>query len=414
MSAHARGCGRWGLCQRLILAQVAILLCLGAVEISFRLVRYDFDGKERALARLPIFYRQPTTPVGEVFYRRPGPARWEGRPLTAFLEQAGAVDQARRDEPTVCITYDEQGFRNPEGMDDWEVVVVGDSFTELGHLAYDDLFTTELGLRLGVRVKNLGVSDTGPLTHVCYLDHYGRGSATKHAVLVFFGGNDLLDLLNEERRRLNATFGRLPPPRGVEHMPKQHSFVRGLIRLALQPEIRVDAHIADFHSREGNVPVTVQIAPPPAGALSAGCRATLARALADWADTARRLGLQPWLAYMPCKLRVLYGHLTFVDTADQRLCEWAPTDLPVFVEELCAQAGVQYVNLTPDLVAETERGVLTYNAVWDTHLNRAGSHCVAGTLAAALAPAIREDCSEEIASSGPGAVDAHTRVTAAH
>ena len=53
------------------------------------------------------------------------------------------------------------------------------------------------GERLGVRVKNLGVSGTGGFSHAAYLKHYGVAPSTSDAVLVFFEGNDLKDLVRE-------------------------------------------------------------------------------------------------------------------------------------------------------------------------------------------------------------------------
>ena len=59
---------------------------------------------------------------------------------------------------------------------------------------YDQLFTTILGKMLNIRVLNLGVSHTGPLTQLSYLQDYGVSPSTKHVVIVFYEGNDLSDL----------------------------------------------------------------------------------------------------------------------------------------------------------------------------------------------------------------------------
>jgi hypothetical protein len=37
--------------------------------------------------------------------------------------------------------YDRDGFRNPD-LEDWQVVVIGDSLTEQGYLPEEDLFTS--------------------------------------------------------------------------------------------------------------------------------------------------------------------------------------------------------------------------------------------------------------------------------
>ena len=117
--------------------------------------------------------------------------------LSTYLKQNGGVDPAYTNEREVTITYDSEGFRNPEDLRDWKMVFAGDSFTELGYLPYEDLFTTHLGALLHTSVKNLGVGYTGTLTQTYYLKLYGKSASTTDAFLVFFEGNDLDDLLRE-------------------------------------------------------------------------------------------------------------------------------------------------------------------------------------------------------------------------
>ena len=173
---------------------VSFALAIGAIEVTFRWIEFDFERKSDALQAIPIFYRIPYRPSGDAFFRRPGADRWTGRVLTTMLRRKGYPEEMIPDEPVRSITYDRDGFRNPEDLDAWEIVVVGDSFTELGHLSFEELFTTQLGDALGLRVKNLGVSYTGSFTHVHYLAEFGGSPRLEHAVLAFFEGNDLHNL----------------------------------------------------------------------------------------------------------------------------------------------------------------------------------------------------------------------------
>src|ERR1051325_9802192 len=175
-----------GPCVALATFMLAILL----LEATCRLLGVDFEFKRRAFNEIPIFYRQPVVPVGLAFWRRPGPDLWKGKELDTMYQLNGGVDGRYAAERPVSIAYDADGFRNPEKLADWEIVVVGDSMTELGFLPYKDLFTTRLGRSLGLRVKNLGVSYTGTLTHTAYLLEFGRAASTRDAVLVFYEGND--------------------------------------------------------------------------------------------------------------------------------------------------------------------------------------------------------------------------------
>src|SRR5688572_25096295 len=178
---------RW---PQLLLVAAAVAGTVLLLEVACRLLGVDFEFKARAFERVPIFYRQPVVPVGDGFFRRPGPATWTGRVLDAGMRAVQRHEGIYAADPVVTIAYDRDGFRNPEDLADWGVAVAGDSFTELGHLPYEELFTTGLARRLGTGVRNLGVSYTGPFTQTFYLRAYGRAPSTSDAVLVFFEGND--------------------------------------------------------------------------------------------------------------------------------------------------------------------------------------------------------------------------------
>jgi hypothetical protein len=375
----------------LFLAVLAATLVL--VEISARLVGWEFTSEKRDFERTPIFYRQPIQPVGTAFFRRPGPDRWQGQVLRPMLEFSKAQEPAYADEPKVVIDYDAQGFRNPPDLKDWDVVVVGDSFTELGFLPYDDLFTTVAGRQLKLRVKNLAVSHTGTLTQTFYLKTYGKSPATRHAVLAFFEGNDLYDISMEESRLTLARVGSFKPAE-VYKFRSERSAIRFLYEsISSWKSWRSSRAVAAkktpfanavFHGADGDIPVTLAYTPPGTAHLPPAAVEQLDRALAGWAATARELALEPWLLYLPCKERVLHGHLTMLATTPPHLANWEPTDLPALVECLCARHGIEFIDATGDLRRVTAAGVLTYNTICDTHLNKQGSLCVAGTLATAL------------------------------
>ena len=172
------------------LAVSCTLLLLLSFEAGFRLVGYDFQRSREAFEAVPICYRQAIVPLAPVYFRRPGPDRWHGKPMSVYFRSQGGLPE----ESDVTITYDSEGFRNPDHLADWDIVVVGDSFVELGFLPFEELFTTHLGESLNKSVKNLGVSYEGTFTEIAYLERYGKSPSTKHAILVFFEGNDLFDI----------------------------------------------------------------------------------------------------------------------------------------------------------------------------------------------------------------------------
>lgn len=372
---------------KLLLVLVSTLLSVLVVEGVCRLIGFDFEaGRQRAFMAYPIAYRQPRKPLGDVFFHRYGPATWTGRVLATGLRLDGGLDSTYVDEPEVTIAYDGEGFRNPEALADWTVVVVGDSFVEQGYLPYEDLFTTRLGRLLEVPVKNAGASYNGPLSYIAYLKHFGVAPGARHALMVFFEGNDLVDL---EREGQWAQLFEITGRREYRDFVKQTSFVKAGYRFVsrlVKGDVERDRFFrnAYFQTDDGAVAVSVHYTPPGADTVRPLTRYYLDRALADWAEAADTLDMKPWLVYMPCKRRVLHDRLRFIDETPQEFVDWRPTDLPAFMAHRADSLGIGFIDVTPVLLRETRQGRLTYNPIWDTHLNRHGAALVAAALADTL------------------------------
>ncbi len=377
------------LSRRACVVGITVILAVGALELFFRALGHDFRRQTARLRQLPPFYLRPDVPCGTVFFRRPGPMSWTGQPVRAALRAQGLDAAAYADEPVIEVRYDAQGFRNPPNLRAWEMAVAGDSFTELGHLPEEDLFTTLLGRRLGWQVRNLGVSNTGPLSHLTYLAQFGHSPATRHWVVVFYEGNDLADLWIERaaERRIQTT-GQRPHRKPVP----QTSLLRAWgeawrARFAAPPppppRIPVEAY---FLGATGRVAVTLSPPPPVWAEVDPETRAALEDFLTRFAALARERKAQPWLVFMPVKQRVWHGRLEFTAEADPATVHWKPTDLPVALADLCARHDIGFVDLTPALVADTrQHGKPLFNTLFDTHLNARGSRVVAAELARVLA-----------------------------
>jgi len=282
----------------------------------------------------------------------------------------------------IRVQYDKLGFRNEDDLSDWEVAVAGDSFTELGYLPYDQLFTTILGKTMNVRVLNLGTSYTGPLTQLSYVQDYGVSPSTKHAIIVFFEGNDLDDLGREYAAL--ARF-RETGEREYREFKKQTSMLRALFRLryTLMPQKTADAWVnAYFKSAHGDIPISLDYTPPGKAQIPAERMHQLEYFLHRYAAFTQGRGIKAWLAYMPCKLRVVHGQIEFSEGAPEELRKWGPTDLPQVISALSDRYGVEFIDLTPALVEETESSrELVFNSIYETHLNSRGSLVVAKEMA---------------------------------
>lgn len=374
------------LCGRVCLLVLTCCLLLALAEGAGRLLGVDFAREEEAWRQTPPYFRLPVEPTGEAFFRRNGPEEWTGQVLCSHLKQLGLSPNPYTNEPVVTVRYDRFGFRNEAGWTDWELVVAGDSFTELGYLPHEQLFTTLLAERLHLRVRNLGLSHTGPLAQLSNLQQFGVAPSTRRAVMVFFEGNDLEDLAQEEVliQQTRAT-GRRP----YRAFRKRTSFLRAMYkwgeRRLKRPPALVTAH---FLSARGPIPVGSLYAPPGRAGVSVELERSLADCFARYAQFGREHQLEAWLAFMPCKERVLHGLVEFVPDAPARFRDWKPTDLPALIGELAARHGLRFVDLTPVLTEETQRSrELLYNPIYDTHLNARGSAVVAAELARHLSEA---------------------------
>lgn len=371
--------GLRGLC----VLTIALITGVAAVEVFFRAVRFDFRRQAALWQQTPPFFRKPTVPTGTVFFRREGPLEWTGPVTRRVLEVLNLDATAYADEPVITVRYDELGFRNEPRPAAWEIVVAGDSFTELGHLPCAELFTTRLAQSLGRRVLNLGVGNTGPLTHLSYLEDYGNSPATREAMLVFFEGNDLADLAYERETelRFQAT-GKRP----LRQFHPQTSFLRAVGERIRSGSPRVPRSPppvdACFLARTGRVAVTLGPPPPGRADLTPAMVEALESCFSRFGAWGRRHGIRTWLAYMPGKQRVWHTLLEFAPDAPETIAHWSPTELPTAIAELCARHGIRFVDLAPALVADTQaHGELVFNHLYDSHLNARGSRVVAQALA---------------------------------
>jgi len=362
---------------------LSILSVLGLAEATFRAIGFDFDIPNPAV---PIFNRGPSVHIGDGVLRRPGPAVWRGRPLTSIIHFCWGNRDAYPDEQEIEVRYDKSGFRNPPSLADWEVVVTGDSFVESGYLPYEDIFTTLAAKRLGIRIKNLGVSDTGTIFQTAYVRKYGKALSTRQAVLCFFDGNDVNDLVHESQE---TNFIRRTGHR-MKH-PKQTSLLAAVFerleRLRQKPTSDKQEGLkpnATFvaSSREHMVAIR-PILPPRWEDLTKDRQDLVAAALTNWSVTVRSLGMQPWVMCIPDSRRVLNDRLHYVDT-NNILAHWRASQFGPHISKICADIGIRFIDTYPALRREVEAGSVPYNLFVDAHLSRHGSHIVAQVMAKAL------------------------------
>lgn len=363
---------------------------LGLAEAGFRFARFDFDtmtsSGEDPREAYPICFRSPEKPFAEVFFKRPGPQQWTGKPLTTLLRIRHGTDNAYEDEQAFTSSYDADGFRNPPELRDWDVAVAGDSFTETGYLPHESIFTSIAARLSGLRIRNLGVCNTGTLTHVRYLKQFGAAPSCKHAVLAFYDGNDVLDA---EEEMVALEKNRATGWRPSREMQPQSSLLKACYRVAkgLVAISPARSYQDAWLTAGGNeTPISMRPSPMPLDpeTMIAHQKEVLERALEEWKTTATSMGLTPWLLYLPANNRTYHGLVRFADGASAESRAWKPGSLPDHVRAICDRLGIRFIDACGVLRTAAESGVLVYNPILDTHLNREGSRLVGELLAKSL------------------------------
>jgi hypothetical protein len=274
------------------------------------------------------------------------------------------------------------------------VAVAGDSFTELGYLTDEQLFTTELAELLNTSVINLGTNSTGPLTQLSYLRDFGVADSTEQAVIVFFEGNDLWNLADEYTALMRW---RDTGQRETREFRRQPSLLKKILQLVTivrrkitkkdELEGSVDAF---FDSAQGRIPVSLRYTPPGRSELSADTMQHLTFFFDEYANFGLEHGLEIWVAFVPSKRRVLHGLIDFSDTASEAMKDWQPSDLPDVIRDFAENRDIGFVDLSTILAKETaDSRSLLYNSIFDTHLNERGSAVVAKELAVHLSRGVQ-------------------------
>lgn len=96
------------------------------------------------------------------------------------------------DSEEVVIHTDALGFRNPEVNKEYDVVLLGDSFTSAANTK-DDLTFANLLNKAGITVYNAGIDGTGTIHQAHILDDVLQKIKPKLVILNFYLGNDFRD-----------------------------------------------------------------------------------------------------------------------------------------------------------------------------------------------------------------------------
>ena len=99
------------------------------------------------------------------------------------------------------LTTDSRGYRNRSRLDRYDIVVLGDSFTEGSSVTDDDPWPVRLSKHSGLSVYNLGMSGYDPLHYLQSLKELGLSLKPKVVVCMIYEGNDFRSAKTDRKRK---------------------------------------------------------------------------------------------------------------------------------------------------------------------------------------------------------------------
>ncbi|MHC4266684.1 MAG: alginate O-acetyltransferase AlgX-related protein [Planctomycetota bacterium] len=193
-----------------IVLVVSVILCIIVADISLRLLK-----QKRYVGNKTSYHRAPNKIIEGIN---------KDVPITAFtypLAHAGYQDVS------YTITVDKRGFRNTTDLDTYDVVTLGDSFTEGSHVSDEHAWPIVFSNKSNLTVYNLGMSGGSPLTYLDTLEKYGLALSPKIVICTIYEGNDFrgsnFEATKEEKR--------VSLKSRIKSSPLRNAIKNGLIRL---------------------------------------------------------------------------------------------------------------------------------------------------------------------------------------
>lgn len=173
--------------------------------------------KRRAFQVLAVLlFSIPALAVVDFFARSPDRAHYIRDTLAYHHPPDSTYERDYEDKPEAYRTYpnappgygsvsctletDLRGFRNQVNLDQYEVVAIGDSFTEGSSVSDGDAWPVRLAETSGLSVYNLGVSGYDPIHYLAVLKEYGLPLRPRYVVCMLYEGNDFRSAKSDLKR----------------------------------------------------------------------------------------------------------------------------------------------------------------------------------------------------------------------
>ncbi|MEK8016853.1 MAG: SGNH/GDSL hydrolase family protein [Candidatus Parabeggiatoa sp.] len=151
--------------------------------------------KEQGVESFPSFYTHLIIPTNglEINGKSVFPLGGVSQKTTVLCNESGKW---------VIYKSDEHGFNNPSGLFEVEgidIVLLGDSFTHGLCVRQGEDIASQLRRVSGRQVINLGNGGNGPLIELASLKEYAEPLKPKYVLWLYYEGNDLADLVSEQK-----------------------------------------------------------------------------------------------------------------------------------------------------------------------------------------------------------------------
>ena len=255
--------------------------------------------------------------------------------------------------PVTTYRTDENGFRNPPGIQQADVAVTGDSFVEAGAVPEEQTAVQRIAQATGLRTVNLGLTHYSPDQYLIVTRRFALKYHPRAVVWAIAEANDLSDAEDF------LIWRRDPGSRQslVQRFASRSMIAQMLPRTPVTPRARRDFRLTD--GTVGEIDLDFVYHPDAPTRWPRGWEETV-KALQEGHRLLQAEGVQFLVLFIPIKVRVLGPFIQFKDDRDRDAAlpgglMDAPTDFAAAVAQECRKTGCDFIDLTAPLRRGAER-----------------------------------------------------------
>jgi len=385
---------------QIIALSVSVLISILAMDAFLRLVE-----RKNYVGQSDLYHRTPNTTQTGITKDVP--------------EAAFSYPKSPPGFPDIkfTLTTDKRGFRNKTDLEKYDLITLGDSFTEGSGVSDDQHWPHILSQKTGLTVCNLAMSGGSPLSYLETLKKYALPLSPKTVICMLYEGNDFRDSNFKKKTGATNTLGNFFKASPLRRVIK-NSLIRFFGAMSAKAVADDKAEVsADSLKTVSWLPIAVPDGPQPKyyafkiKALtthyenkdkstffnSSGCRKTF-EAIGEIKKICDRSNIRFILAYAPDKPHVLLPLIKDKLTAGQlydflalkeknlppakELMEAVLSHINTAesaTEEFCRQNSIEFVSLTEPLRKGIAAGLQLY-FTYDQHWTPLGQQTAADTL----------------------------------